>query len=413
MSKDNTAVGPVAMLDDWIDPLEQALRDGVQNYLRDLLELEVTHALGRLRYGRQGGANGHRNGHRSRELVSTMGRMTVAVPRARVVDGDGTQREFKSALLPRYRRLTTAALALIASAYLAGVNTRRVRRALGSLFGGAVSKDTVSRAWRKVQTDFTAWNRRDLSGEPIVRLILDGTVVKVRLDRQATTLSLRDFRWSSILVVMGVREDGQKVVLALRTMGGESQAAWREVLDDLLRRGMRVPQLLIMDGGKGLEAALAALWPTLPVQRCTVHKHRNLLAHAPKKLHEEIGADYTDMIYAKTAAEVQAKRRAFLRKWKLKCRAVADSLEEAGDRLFTFLRYPDSQWKSIRTSNAIERLHEEFRRRIKIQCVLPCADTACMLFWALLAGGQIVLRKVDGWKTLHEQPRALAFDRAA
>ena len=117
-----------------------------------------------------------------------------------------------------------------------------------------------------------------------------------------------------------------------------------------------------------------------------------------------LSADYTDMIYARTAAQVQAKRKAFLRKWKLKCRAVADSLEEAGDRLFTFLRYPESQWRSIRTSNAIERLHEEFRRRIKIQCVLPCAQTVCMLFWALLASGQIVLRKVDGWQTLDEPP---------
>jgi putative transposase len=405
MNKDSTAVGSAIGLDDWIDPLEQAIRDGVNSYLRELLELEVTAALGRLRYGRQDGAKGHRNGHRTRELVSTMGCLKVDVPRAQVVADDGTRSEFKSALLPKYRKLTPAALALIASVYLAGVNTRRVRRALGTLFGAAVSKDTVSRAWHKVQTDFEAWGRRDLSSEPIVRLILDGTVVKVRLDRKATTLS--------ILVVMGVREDGQKVVLALRAMGGESEAGWREVLDDLLARGMRVPALAIMDGGKGLEAALAALWPTIPVQRCTVHKHRNLLAHAPKKLHEELTADYTDMIYAKTAVEVKAKRKAFLRKWKLKCRAVAESLEEAGDRLFTFLRYPESQWRSIRTSNAIERLNEEFRRRIKIQCVLPCGETVCMLFWALLASGQITLRKVDGWQTLREKPCELELDRAA
>jgi putative transposase len=403
MSKGNTLERPAVMADEWIDPLETALREGVQSYLRELLELEVTAALGRLRYGRQGQAKGYRNGHRSRELIGTQGRMRIQVPRARVVDDAGNLREFNSALLPKYQRLTPRAWGLIASAYLAGVNTRRVRRALGSLFGGAVSKDTVSRAWHKVQTDFVVWNQRSLAQEPIVRLILDGTVVKVRLDRKATTLS--------ILVVLGIREDGQKVVLALRAMGGESQAAWREVLDDLIARGLRTPALLIIDGGKGLEAALAALWPTLPVQRCTVHKHRNLLAHAPKKLHEEIGADYTDMIYATTAAAVQAKRKAFLRKWHLKCRAVADSLAEAGDRLFTFLRYPDSQWRSIRTTNAIERLHEEFRRRIKIQCVLPCADTACMLFWALLASGQITLRKVDGWKTLHEPP--IALDLAA
>ena len=248
MNKDSTAVGPAMGLDDWIDPLEQALREGVHSYLRELLELEVTAALGRLRYGRQAGAKGHRNGHRTRELVSTMGRLKVAVPRAQVIESDGARREFKSALLPKFRRLTPTALALIAHTYLAGVNTRRVRRALGGLFGGVVGKDTVSRAWRKVQTDFAAWGRRDLTGEPIVRLILDGTVVKVRLDRKATTLSVR--------VVMGVREDGQKVVPALRAMGGESQAAWRELLDDLLVRGMRVPSSLIMDGGKGLEAAL-------------------------------------------------------------------------------------------------------------------------------------------------------------
>jgi putative transposase len=142
----------------------------------------------------------------------------------------------------------------------------------------------------------------------------------------------------------------------------------------------------------------------VPAQRCTVHKHRNLLAHAPDALHDEITADYTDMIYAESAKEVEQRRRAFLRKWRLRCPAVATSLEEAGDRLFAFLRLPPSQWKSARTTNAIERLHEEFKRRIKTQTVLPSAETAAMLFWALLASGQITMRKVDGWQTLAEKP---------
>jgi hypothetical protein len=116
-----------------------------------------------------------------------------------------------------------------------------------------------------------------------------------------------------------------------------------------------------------------------------VHKHRNLLAHAPDALHEEISAGYNDMIYAKTVKEIEARRKSFVRKWRLKCRAVADSLEEAGERLFTFTRLPESQWKSARTTNAIERLHEEFKRRIKTQTVLPSAETAAMLFWAELA----------------------------
>jgi DNA-binding transcriptional LysR family regulator len=192
-----------------------------------------------------------------------------------------------------------------------------------------------------------------------------------------------------------------------KNMGGETAEAWRSVLDDLVRRGLRRPELLIIDGGAGLESALAAIWGDVPTQRCTVHKHRNLLANAPERLHDEITADYNDMIYADTPQEVQKRRKDFLRKWRLRHPAVANSLEEAGDRLFTFTTLPPSQWKSARTTNAIERLHEEFKRRIKTQTVLPSAETAAMLFWALLASGQIVMRKIDGWKTLSKSSAQL------
>src|SRR5207342_3188739 len=143
-------------------------------------------------------------------------------------------------------------------------------------------------------------------------------------------------------------------LLAVKRMGGETTDAWRAVLDDLTSRGLRRPQFVIVDGGAGLACALAAVCNDVPVQRCTVHKHRNLLAHAPERLHDEITADYTDMIYADTPAEIAARGRAFLRKWRLKHSAVADSLAEAGERLFTFTRLPPSQWKSARTTNAIE-----------------------------------------------------------
>ena len=123
--------------------------------------------------------------------------------------------------------------------------------------------------------------------------------------------------------------------------------------------------------------------------------------------------DYRDMIYAKTAKEVEVQRKAFLRKWRLKCKAVADSLEEAGDRLFSFTRLEPSQWKSARTTNAIERLNEEFRRRIKTQTVLPSPDTVAMLLWALLASGQIQMRKVNGWETLAQPIQPATLDLAA
>lgn len=383
---------------EWFDPLEEAVRLQVRGFIQELLQEELEAALGRGRYERAGAAKGHRHGCRPRQLVTTFGPLELSVPRARLRDATG-EREWKSALLPAYKRLSHRAEALIAQAYLAGMNTRRVRRALVGLFAGKVGKDVVSRAWQRTRSSFAAWQQRDLAGEDIVRLILDGTVVKVRLDKKATAISL--------LVALGIRRDGQKVVLTIKSMGGESEAAWRAVLDDLAARHMAKPLLVIVDGGKGLEAALASLWDDVPVQRCTVHKERNLLAHAPKHLHDEIKADFNDMVHAKTAAEVQAKRKAFLAKWRLRCRAVADSLAEAGERLFTFLRYPPEQWRSLRTTNAIERLHEEFKRRIKTQCVLPCAEIAAMLFWALLASGQITLRKVDGWQTLAQPPAAL------
>jgi transposase-like protein len=388
----------------WFDPIEAGLRDRIRGFIEELVEQELQAALGRGRYER-GGAGGHRHGHRTRRLTGSFGPVEIAVPRARLRAEAGSTREWRSAVLPRYARRTRQAEALIASAYLAGTNTRRVQRALAALFRGAVGKDVVSRAWRKVAADWEVWCRRDLAGEDIVRLVLDGTVVRVRLDRKATSVSL--------LAVLGVRRDGQKVLLAVRAMAGESEAAWRAVLDDLVARGLRTPEFLIIDGAAGLEKALAALWPAVPAQRCTVHKHRNLLAHAPERLHEELSADYTDMIYAGTTKEIETRRRAFLRKWRLKCRAVADSLEEAGEQLFAFTRLPSSQWKSARTTNAIERLHEEFKRRIKTQTVLPSAETAAMLFWALLASGQITMRKVDGWQSLGQPPAKSMIDLAA
>jgi putative transposase len=396
MSKDSTTTESTEGLfagEAWFDPIEAGLRGRIRGFIEALLEEELTAVLGGGRYER-GRRRGHRHGKRARQLLGSFGPTTISVPRGRLTRPDGTTEEWRSATLPRYARMTRQVEALIAASYLAGTNTRRVRRALGALFRGAVGKDVVSRTWRRVKADWEGWNRRSLAGDDIVRLILDGTVVRVRLDRKATSISL--------LVVLGIRGDGQKVLLSVRAMGGESEAAWRGVLDDLIARGLRTPDFLIIDGAAGLERALAALWPAVPTQRCTVHKHRNLLAHAPEKLHEEITADYTDMIYAETADEVETRRRAFLRKWRLKHRAVADSLEEAGDRLFTFTRLQASQWRSARTTNAIERLHEEFKRRIKTQTVLPSAETAAMLFWALLASGQITMRKVDGWQSLGE-----------
>ena len=174
------------LFDDWFDPIEAGVRDRVRELIEEMIRSELDAVLSRPRYGRRAApadgsdaapvVTGHRHGSRVRTLTGTFGKAEIAVPRARLNTSDGKTTEWKSQALRKYQRRTLAADALIAGAYLAGTNTRRVRRALHSVFGGAVGKDTVSRVWRKVKGDWDAWNSRSLADEPIVRLILDGTV---------------------------------------------------------------------------------------------------------------------------------------------------------------------------------------------------------------------------------------------
>src|SRR3981189_2112922 len=231
----------IHLLDDWFDPIEVGLGDPVREFSQAMIEAELEAALSRPRYTRRpkeasenaSGITGHRHGHRSRSLLGTFGRVEITVPRARLDSAEGKTTEWKSTALRAYQRRTQQADALIAGAYLAGTNTRRVRRALSAVFGGAVGKDTVSRVWRRVKGDWDAWNARSLAEESIIRVILDGTVVRVRLDKKSTSISL--------LIALGVRQDGQKVVLAVKNMGGESEAAWRALLDALLQPRLERP----------------------------------------------------------------------------------------------------------------------------------------------------------------------------
>jgi hypothetical protein len=165
----------VDLFDNWFDPIESEVRARAREFIEEMIRGELDTMLARPRYGRSQIAGdeesvvvtGHRHGSRTRSLTGTFGPIEIAVPRARLNTADGKTTEWKSKALRAYQRRTLAADALIASTYLAGTNTRRVRRALAALFGGAVGKDTVSRVWRKVKTDWDAWNARPLADEPI------------------------------------------------------------------------------------------------------------------------------------------------------------------------------------------------------------------------------------------------------
>ena len=376
------------------DAIERVMRERIRETIERLVHEELAAALcaGKsMRVGEQ--RTGYRHGTRPRTLSTSLGPTAITLPRARLHEAEGRTREWQSTVIPRYGRRTRRVDEALLGVYLSGANTRRIRGALAPLLRGApLSKDAISRLVGRLREDFATWGQRDLAAEQICYLFLDGWYPRVRIGKKRVRVP--------VLVTLGTCADGRRVLLDLRLAGEESTAAWQEVLQSLIRRNVGRPVLAIVDGNPGLEAALRTTWPPIDLQRCTNHKLWNLLAKAPATLREELAEDYRRMIYAPTAAAVEQGRAAFRRKWKLRCVAVWKSFEEAGDELFTFLRYPLSQWKALRTTNALERINEEFRRRTKTQASLPSEEAVLLLLFGLVRSGQIVLRRLVGWQDM-------------
>lgn len=401
MAKDsrNVVRGEAAGADEAMS-LETIIRRRARGLIDVIVEEELEAALGAAESARVGPARqGYRHGTRERTLTTSLGPTTFAMPRARVRTADGATAEWRSELVPRYQRRSEQVDEAILGVYLSGTNTRRIKGALAPLLrGGPLSKDAVSRLVGRLADDFETWRRRDLAEDQIQYLLLDGWYPKVRIGKRRVRVP--------VLVTLGVRADGQRVVLDVRLAGDESTAAWRDVIRSLVERQVGRPLLAIIDGSAGLAAALREQWPTLAIQRCTAHKLRNLEAKAPVRLREELVEDYRRMIYADTHTLVDQARARFTKKWRLRCPAVVECPDEAGDDLFAFLRFPKTQWKALRTTNALERINGEFRRRTKTQASLPGQDAVLLLLFGLLRSGHVKLRKIDGWEEMERIAKA-------
>jgi putative transposase len=228
----------------------------------------------------------------------------------------------------------------------------------------------VSRVVATLKGGLEAWRTRSLADLDVSFVYLDGFALRVRSAGRVVSVP--------VLGVVGVLPDGHKHLLALELCAGESFAAWKGGLDDLVGRGLRAPMLAIIDGNAGLRRTVGLVWPRAAVQRCCVHKLRNLEGKAPKHALAAIRDDFHRIVYA-----------AFERRWANRCPGVVTSLREGADELLTFFR-----------TNTIERLHEEFRRRVKTQGSLPNEDAALVLLFSLVASGQIKLRRIDGWQKI-------------
>jgi transposase-like protein len=370
------------------------MRGRIRATIEAIVEEELEEALGAARSQRVGtNRSGYRHGKRPRTLSTGLGATTIMMPRARIDDDDGRRREWRSAIIPRYQRRTERVDEAILGVYLSGTNTRRLRGALAPLLRGApLSKDAVSRLVGRLREDFAAWAQRDLGELKVRYLFLDGWYPRVRIGKKRVRVP--------VLVTLGVCADGRRVILDLRLAGVESERSWLDAVGSLVARNLGAPVLAVIDGNPGLAAALKAQWSKLALQRCTNHKLWNLLAKAPAHLREELAEDYRRMIYAESRAAVEQARAGFVRKWRLRCQAVVKSFEEAGDELFTFTAFPISQWKALRTTNTLERINEEFRRRTKTQASLPNEEAVLLLLFGLLRSGQVKLRRLVGWHDL-------------
>jgi transposase-like protein len=381
--------------------LFEGVRDRIRRTLEELLEEELTLVLRAEKSDRSETRRGYRHGAIERTVTTANGPQRLKVPRGRVADAEGTTTEWRSGMLPAYQRRTRAVDEAILGVYLAGGNTRRIRTALEPLIGTLnLSKSAVSRIVTRLRASYETWRTRDLSDESYALLYLDAIYLAVRLARRVVKVPVQ--------VVLGVRTDGQKVVIGMQAALRESTSDWKEMIDTLKKRGLGDPALVIVDGALGLRSAIERSWPKAEVQRCTQHKLENLKSKVPTHAHAELKRDYRAITHALSGENALRAYNAFLAKWEKICPAAAKSLEEGGLELLTFYRFPRAMWKSLRSTNTLERLNQEFRRRVKTQGSMPNESSGLVLLYGLLAFGQIKLRRLDGWKAIPMMRDAIA-----
>jgi len=347
------------------------IRQNVGNYLSSIMDAELTRFLGRERYERKMDlpAN-HRNGSYDRTFtLKGVGEVGVKVPR----DREG---EFKTSVLPRGKRYEDVIKEELCLMFLTGVSTRSLSMISKKLVGRKLSATEVSEANSQLIEAIERWRDRDLSGESIKYMYLDGVCFDMRVRRKIESVP--------VLVAIGVTESGHKLVLGLQAGDKESASTWREFFKDLKGRGLDGSKVVlgIMDGLPGLEKVFKEEFPRAEVQRCQVHVARNVLAKVPKNLKQEIADELRSIFYASTKDKALEFFSTFKEKWEKQLPSAVKSLNNSIDSCLTFFSFPEEEWISLRTTNIIERLNKEFKRRTKPMEIVA-GEQACytLLAW--------------------------------
>lgn len=358
--------------------LEDRVRDAIKGVLEQVMEEEMTAQLQAKHRERTERRLGERNGHYGRALTTAAGHIEqIRVPRAR-------EMAFLTEVFERYRRMTGSLEESILEMYLQGVSTRKVEQITGKLSGQKISKDAVSRICARFDEVFAEWRGRRLDSErSYPYLYLDATYVKARWAGAVRSVAL--------LVAVGVSDEGYREVLAVEAAAGERSETWRGLLQGLVGRGLRGVRLVISDDHEAIKSAVQVELPGAAWQRCTVHFQRTILSHVPQSESKEVASDLKQVFQVARRQTAESLAADFSERYAKSYPKAVAALARGLDEALTYTAFPSSHHRLIRTTNGIERVFREVKRRTRVVGVFPNEQSAETLATAVL------LRVSEDW----------------
>ncbi len=346
---------------------EDFLRPLVRTVLQEVLEAEMNEALGAEKGERTESRLGHRSGYYGRGLITRVGKIELRVPQDR-------QGHFSTEVFERYQRSEKALVAALAEMYVQGVSTRKVKAVSEELCGHSFSASTISELNKTLDEELKRFARRKLESE-YPYLILDARYERVREEGV--------IRSRAVMVAIGIDWEGRRQILAVELANRESATSWREFLVGLKGRGLCGVRLVVSDDHPGLKRAIMEVLPEAAWQRCYVHFLRNALDHLPRKADDDCLMELRWLYDRRNAEEAHRDLAAWLSRWAGKYRKLCEWVEANIEETWTFYRLPREHHKHLKSTNMLERLNQELKRRTHIVRIFPNAESCLRLTRAL------------------------------
>ena len=394
MTEDHRRVDPQLTQEVLLDD-PAFLREICERVVQQVLEAEMTEHIGAAPYERGEGRTGHRNGHKPRALRTRVGTLNLLVPQ----DREGT---FSTRLFSRYQRNEKALCLALMQMYVEGVSTRKVTEVTEALCGTSFSKSLVSELAGRLDSELKGWRSRRLEADAYPYLLVDARYEKVRVDGRVVS--------QGVLLVSGVRDDGFREILAVEVADTESEASYQELFRSLKARGLSGVELIVSDEHQGLKAAISRHFQGVAHQRCQVHYARNLLGMVSHAKRKELAADLRGIFAAPDSSSALKLASSVANKWRLEKgnEKVSEHVEERIEECLSCLAFPESHRRRIRTTNGLERLNQEIKRRTRVVRIVPNRG-ACLRLVSALAIEQseewLTGRRYLDMRELEEQRR--------